>query len=410
MDTLTTPSTQPSSDRPGIAVLTNVLTPYRVALHQRIVREMPDIRLWTVLTHDTGDQPWSLQADDINVVKFGKGGENVQNTKPFRRAKEHWDKGGRVIKWARENNVRAVLVGGYFDLTRVRVIGWGHRKDVPIFLVSDSNVRSQYAKGFTKTVKHTIVRWVMKRCVGLMPCGSLGAEFFLRRGADPKRIFYVPYEPDYSLIRDMPAAKIAEAKAKMGLKEGRRRLVACSRMIPFKRMDLTVDAFVAIASQRPEWDLVIIGDGPLKADLQARVPAELKDRVTFAGFVGDQSVISGVYRASDVLVHMAGYEPWGLVINEAVCAGMAVLSTDVVGATAELVRDGVNGRVVPADDLPKATEALLDITDPSKIDRYKAASAGVLADWQDRGDPVKGLRKALAFAGVLPASNGSGRR
>lgn len=390
----------PRATRPGVAILTNVLTPYRVALHQRIVREMPEIRLHTVLTHDAADQPWSLDGGDIGIVKFAAKGEGVNEARPVKHARKHLAKARRITEWARREGIRAILVSGYNDLTRLEVIRWAHGAGVPAFLVTDSNSRGDFAIGAKRAVKDAMIRWVIRRCAGLLPCGSLGAEYFTQRGADPARIFYFPYEPDYDLIRGLPTSKIEEARAKLGLDPARRRLVTCARLIGVKRIDLAIDGFAAIAAARPGWDLVIIGDGPLKGDLQARVPEALRGRVKWAGFIGDQSLISAVYRGSDVLLHVSDYEPWGLVINEAVAAGMAVVSTDVVGATAELVKDGDNGRVVPAGDLAALTAALRDVTDPARIDGYKAASPARLEDWKRRGDPVEGLRKALRSVGV----------
>lgn len=387
--------------RPALAIVTHVLTPYRVAVHQRIVRELPQLKLYTVVTHDAADQPWSLDAGDIGVVKFAAPGEKVDDVRPLRYARAHYAKARRIADWARSAGVRAMVVNGYSDVTRLALMSWANRAGVPVFLASDSNARGDLATGMKRTVKNALLRWVIRKCAGILPFGSLGAEYFASRGADRARIFYFPAEPDYELIRQLPGQKLEEARARLGLDPKRRRLVTCGRMIGIKRVDLAIDGFAAIAARRPEWDLVVIGDGPLKAELQARVPAAVRDRVKWAGFVGDQSVISAVYRASDVLLHVADYEPWGLVINESVAAGMAVVSTDVVGATAELVRDGENGRVVPAGDLEALTGALLDVTDPARINRYKSASAARLADWRRKGDPVDGLRRALQSVGVL---------
>src|SRR4029079_1075716 len=113
--------------------------------------------------------------------------------------------------------------------------------------------------------------------------------------------------------------------------------------------------------------------------------------------------LSAIYRGSDVLVLPSQYEPWALVINEAAAAGMAIVSSGVVGASAELVRDGVNGRLFPPDDLEALTECLLDVTGPDRITGMQAASPIILEEWRRLGDPIDGLRKALSSAGVSVA-------
>ena len=79
--------------------------------------------------------------------------------------------------------------------------------------------------------------------------------------------FYVPYEPDYELIARLPPERIEEVRVKHQLAPGRRRLIFCARMIRVKRPDLVIDAFNAIADQRPEWDLVMVGEGQLRQEM-----------------------------------------------------------------------------------------------------------------------------------------------
>jgi len=146
---------------------------------------------------------------------------------------------------------------------------------------------------------------------------------------------------------------------------------------------------------RRDWDLVIAGDGELKGELQALVPREMEGRVKWLGFLSDQGDVSAVYRNSDVLCLASEHEPWALVVNEAVAAGLAVVASDVVGAAAELVREGVNGKTFVSKDLDGLIGALRWVTDGENIDGCRASSAGVLADWRKRGDPILGLKTAL---------------
>jgi glycosyltransferase involved in cell wall biosynthesis len=112
-------------------------------------------------------------------------------------------------------------------------------------------------------------------------------------------------------------------------------------------------------------------------------------------------VISAICRASDVLCLPSDYEPWALVINEAAAAGQAIVASQVVGAAAELVRDGLNGRVFPTGDLKALVATLFEVTAPNRIDAMRANSAAILADWRARADPIDGLRAALKFVKVI---------
>jgi glycosyltransferase involved in cell wall biosynthesis len=229
----------------------------------------------------------------------------------------------------------------------------------------------------------------------------MGKRYFLKYGARPERIFFCPYEPDYGLIEQVTQEQVTAVAARFGLVPGRRRIIFSGRLTRVKRPDLVVEAFLKLAERRPEWDLLLLGEGELRTSLEQRIPAELRGRVVFTGFVNDQETVSALYRSADVLVLPSDFEPWALVINEAAAAGLAIVATDRVGAAAELVRDGVNGFIFPAGDVQKLTERLLEVTHPARIEALKAESASVLAEWRSSADPVNGLRQALRACGVL---------
>jgi len=98
-----------------------------------------------------------------------------------------------------------------------------------------------------------------------------------------------------------------------------------------------------------------------------------------------------------VLVLPSDYEPWALVVVEAAAAGMALICSDVVGAAAELVKEGVNGFTFPVGDVGAMTQRLREVTAPQRIDQMKERSKEVLGEWRRKADPVEGLRRAVEF-------------
>jgi glycosyltransferase involved in cell wall biosynthesis len=384
-----------------IAIVSNSHTPYRLHLHRRIALEIPQIRLWSLYTHETSNAPWTFTADDqTNPIQFGKGESSDMQSNPKYSLRE-WRRGGRIIQWMSEHHIRFILMMGYNDAGRVRMIRWSRQHGIPCWLFGDSNILGDRTAGIKAMIKKPIVRRVVGWCDGVFSCGRLGKEYFVKYGADPNRCFYFPYEPDYELIQNLSTDRLETVRQRFSLDNGRRRIVFSGRLATVKRPDLLIDAFAAIAARRPQWDLLLIGDGPLRQSLQSRLPADLSPRVTWTGFLDDQATVSALYRLSDVLVLPSDYEPWALVINEAAAAGLAIVSSSVVGAAAELLRDGLNGRLFPPGNITALIDSLLDVTDAAKTDAMKAASAGVLADWRQRGDPVQGLRNALSLCGLI---------
>jgi glycosyltransferase involved in cell wall biosynthesis len=382
------------------AILCGELTPYRVHLHRRIALEIPELRIATVLYRDSAWSAWSLaDPPEINVVRLQEGGLN-KVTGPMAGLRRQRFQAARARAWLDENQPAAVLVNGYNHLPLLAAISWCNRRHIPSMLAADSNIKADTATGVRRAVKNFFVPRILRRVGAVLPFGSLGREFFLRYGVDAGRIFLCPYEPDYAAIQAPDESMILEVRRTFGLDPSRKRFVVSSRLVGYKRVDMAIDAFAAVADQRNEWDLVILGDGPLAATLKARVPERLRARVIFTGFVGKQELVTAAYRASHILLHPAEFEPWALVINEGAAAGLAIISSDVVGAAAELVRDGVNGRVVRAGDLQALTTAMAECSEPARLQDMRRASATVLADWRREADPVSGLRQALRSIGI----------
>src|SRR5262249_7303244 len=155
---------------------------------------------------------------------------------------------------------------------------------------------------------------------GIMPMGRLGQQYYEKYGARREKCYWVPYEPDYEHFARAGSEELEAFERRHGLDAGRRRLLYCGRLVEVKRVDLLLDAFAAVAGVRPEWDLVIAGDGPLRAGLEARVAAPVRGRVQWLGFL-EVDAMRLAYHAADVLVLPSSFEPWAVVVNEAMAAG-----------------------------------------------------------------------------------------
>src|SRR5437868_871620 len=250
------PTPTPPNPIRSLAIIVNALPPYRVHFHQRIAREMPEVKLWTVATHEGADQPWAYAPPaEINVVQFGPG-ESVTRQSDWKRAFHEWKKGGRIIDWLKKEKIEAVVVNGYNDAGRMRILKWCKRHGVPVMMFADSNIRGDGVHGFRALLKRRMMKRVLRLLDAILVCGSLGKEYFLKYGADERRFFFTPYEPDYDAIENLNEQSIRSVAGKFGLSEQRRRIVFTGRLVDVKRPDLILDAFATIADQRPLWDLV----------------------------------------------------------------------------------------------------------------------------------------------------------
>lgn len=133
-------------------------------------------------------------------------------------------------------------------------------------------------------------------------------------------------------------------------------LVACGRLEPQKDHRTLLAAFARAAAREP-LRLAILGDGPLRADLQAEAKRlGIADRVEFAGYVSDPSEWM---RRADLVVLSSRWEGFPNVLLEALAQGCRVVSTDASDAIGELLGDGRFGRLCPVGDEAALAEAIL---------------------------------------------------
>jgi glycosyltransferase involved in cell wall biosynthesis len=107
---------------------------------------------------------------------------------------------------------------------------------------------------------------------------------------------------------------------------------------------------------------VFIGDGEERSEILARASrADIAAFVSIAGFV-NQAELPAWYAAADSLVLPSdARETWGLVVNEAMAAGLPVIVSEAAGCSPDLVREGQNGFIYPCGDVPALTDRLAAI-------------------------------------------------
>ena len=162
-----------------------------------------------------------------------------------------------------------------------------------------------------------------------------------------------------------------------------------------KRPGDLLEAWARLApqsKQRPY--LLYVGDGELRNQLEARAKELGAEAVRFLGFK-NQSELPAYYDLCDVFVMPTVFEPWGLVVNEVMNAGKAVIASDQVGCAPDLVRDGYNGFVYRAGDVADLHRVLRRaLNDRTGLVEMGRRSLEMINRWSFEED-VHGLRAAL---------------
>jgi len=132
-------------------------------------------------------------------------------------------------------------------------------------------------------------------------------------------------------------------------------LLAVGRLHPEKRHRTIIEGFARARARRPDLGLVIVGDGPLRANVETW--AARAGKVHVMGPIADRGRLARCLASGDILVHGSGAETYGLVVAEAICSGLAVVSPDTGGA-ADLARRGLS-RIYATGDAESCGRAIL---------------------------------------------------
>ncbi|MGW4821542.1 glycosyltransferase family 4 protein [Streptomyces sp. NPDC004227] len=150
--------------------------------------------------------------------------------------------------------------------------------------------------------------------------------------------------PDHGLPPADPGAKV---------------IAAAGRLIRGKRFDLLIEAFADIAAQHPDWKLRIYGAGAEKDHLQKLIHVhDLGGRAVLMGAV---SPIEAEFAKASIVASASDAESFGMTLVEAMRCGIPVVSTDCPLGPAEIIHDGVDGRLVPTGDRQALATALHDL-------------------------------------------------
>lgn len=295
---------------------------------------------------------------------------------------EHWDSG----------TFDAFLVIGWRTRAHWQAIRAAVQSESALLLRGESNLemepRSTVKKWLRSTfwlpVRHVLYRQLFSQASAILTIGTKNRAYFRHFGVSERKLFRAPYCVDNEHFRT--GEKRREEKRqylrdRLGVGKDTTLFISVAKFIPKKcPLDLLQAFSWLVTKENPDAHLLFVGDGPKRGDLENKIKTSgLEDSVTLAGFV-NQSRLPDFYAGADALVLPSGpMETWGLVVNEAMAAGLPVIVSDAVGCSPDLVIEGENGLIFPYRD----TTALAD-----QMGRFVRLSREEQRAWGKRSEEV----------------------
>jgi glycosyltransferase involved in cell wall biosynthesis len=239
-----------------------------------------------------------------------------------------------------------------------------------------------------------------------LAAGTLAGEYLVAHGADPARIRRFANTPDVeALSAAIDAARPQRALVRASLDTPEDAVVAVfvGRLIGAKDPATLLDAWARLEARGGAPHLWIVGDGPEAKSLRDRAARHNLARVRFAGSRRPPE-LPGIWAAADLFALPSRHEPWGVVVNEALSAGLPVVLSDGVGAARDLVPegpDGAEGRIVPAGDADGFAEAIGTLAGDADLRRRMGEAARRRAAEWGYGPSVRGFAEAVRLAAAV---------
>lgn len=227
--------------------------------------------------------------------------------------------------------------------------------------------------------------------------GTKHKEYFISLGASPDKIFLFPNASNVTAKENDHILK-EKLKEKLGTKD-KKIILYVGRLVERKGVQYLIKAFTKLRTERKDVDLVIVGRGEYGEKLESLCEnLNVKDNVHFMGFF-ENEFLSAFYLLSNICVMPSSLgESWVLVLNEAMYFGKPVIATDGVGGAFDMIKDGINGYMVPAKDVNALFEAMKKIlSDPDLEKKMGEKSKKIVKEGFTYEHMVKGFMNAIEY-------------
>ncbi len=327
---------------------------------------------------------------DPNFVKFGYGGDErgtedvpVRVAFPGRSYETIGRSEARRAVWRLLDELRPSVVGisGWGMADSRACLAWCRRHRAVRVLMSESKADDAPRVWWREWIKRRLVARFDAAVCG----GSPHRAYLEQLGMDPTRIFEKYDVVDNQFFADQVAelqGQPGQLADLPGLSGQRPFFLVCSRLIARKNIQRLLAAYGRYRNHRPDgWPLVVLGTGHLQRELEQLTQTQGIPDVTFAGFRQSNELVA-YYACAGALIHPALQEQWGLVVNEAMAAGLPVLVSQTVGSAADLVHEGVNGFQFDPLDETALSDRMEQLSHPDfPREAFGQASRSIIDQW-----------------------------
>lgn len=282
-----------------------------------------------------------------------------------------------VVKYLKRNRYDYIICANFTSITGMLAIEYMRLHGMKYYLESDGGFPKS-GKGFKEWLKKHFI----KGAEGYFSTGATHDGYYLAYGAPRDKLIRYPFTSlkTEDLLKELPTKEEKqELKDKLGITE-ENVVLSIGQFVHRKGFDTLIKA----AKSLPENTGIYIVGGEPTEEYSELVKSEKAENVHFIGFKRKEE-LKEYYMASDVFVLLTREDIWGLVINEAMAMGLPVITTDKCIAGLELIENGKNGYIIPADDELAAAEKLSLIINEKSAEKLGENALATISDYTFEG-------------------------
>lgn len=358
----------------NIVIISNIPAPYRVAFFEYLGEYLLQYSFTIIYgARQQQNREWSIEQEKLHNSIFLK-------SKVIRLKRRYDDKYIQIpyhLANELDRIVPDIVIGAEYNPVSIKALQWCRRHHKKYISWTDGTLYSERNINLLQKLSR---RYIIQKADAYLASSSKAREAQLAYGANEKKCFIS------SLTVDIDQYLIDGQK-----REGKE-LLFVGNLIQRKGIDLLLNALPYVAE---EYKLHIVGEGPEREALKAQMIAlRLEDKVIFHGFLqGD--ALKELYAESDIFILPTREDCFGLVILEAMCAGLPVISSKYADGAYDLIIEGETGYIV---DPNQATQFGTVITKLLQ-DKQRMKAMGMAGKQQ--AEEFRFEKTAKGFAAVI---------
>jgi glycosyltransferase involved in cell wall biosynthesis len=340
-----------------ILIVTNVPNPYRIALFNELNRQLRERGMELQVVFGAEGYARRLNKTDLGNATFHHrildGGvytsqENTERT--------FFGYSGLSAVLDELQPYRTIIIG--FSAGTLRLFLRSFYKNEQYIIWAGSLKKEGRNDNIARIISRKLL---MKRASAFIAYGSKAKEYLVSMGASPERVSIAMNTSDPAFFLAETDKIRQEGMATMG--DGKKHLLYIGYLVRRKNVGLLIECMAELRKHRNDFILDIVGDGESREQLEKQASElNLSEHVKFHGF-RQKSELPAFLAQSSVFLFQTDFDVWGLTVNEAMAAGLPVLSSIHAGATFDLIEEGVTGYAVDFRQRSKISALLQPLLD-----------------------------------------------